>query len=42
MRSGRSSWGSPTHDSCDWTTGAFKEAFGDRCREVVVSREIVV
>jgi hypothetical protein len=30
------------HDSCDWTLAAFKDAFGDRCREVVVGREIVV
>ena len=30
------------HDSCDWTIGAFKDAFGDRHREVIVGREIVV
>jgi 7,8-dihydropterin-6-yl-methyl-4-(beta-D-ribofuranosyl)aminobenzene 5'-phosphate synthase len=30
------------HDSCDWTLGEFKEAFGDRYREVIVGREIVV
>ena len=30
------------HDSCDWTIGAFKDAFGDRYREVVVGRKIVV
>jgi 7,8-dihydropterin-6-yl-methyl-4-(beta-D-ribofuranosyl)aminobenzene 5'-phosphate synthase len=30
------------HDSCDWTLGQFREAFGDRYREVVVGREIVV
>jgi 7,8-dihydropterin-6-yl-methyl-4-(beta-D-ribofuranosyl)aminobenzene 5'-phosphate synthase len=30
------------HDSCDWTIGAFKDAFGDRYREVIVGREIVV
>jgi 7,8-dihydropterin-6-yl-methyl-4-(beta-D-ribofuranosyl)aminobenzene 5'-phosphate synthase len=30
------------HDSCDWTVGAFREAFGDRYRELVVGREIVV
>lgn len=30
------------HDSCDWTLAAFKDAFGDRYREVVVGREIVV
>jgi 7,8-dihydropterin-6-yl-methyl-4-(beta-D-ribofuranosyl)aminobenzene 5'-phosphate synthase len=30
------------HDSCDWTLREFKEAFGDRYREVVVGREIVV
>ncbi len=30
------------HDSCDWTVSAFREGFGDRYREVVVGREIVV
>jgi 7,8-dihydropterin-6-yl-methyl-4-(beta-D-ribofuranosyl)aminobenzene 5'-phosphate synthase len=30
------------HDSCDWTIDAFKETFGDRYREVVVGRKIVV
>lgn len=30
------------HDSCDWALGAFKDAFGDRCRDVAVGREIVV
>lgn len=30
------------HDSCDWAVGAFREAFGDRYRNVVVGREIVV
>jgi 7,8-dihydropterin-6-yl-methyl-4-(beta-D-ribofuranosyl)aminobenzene 5'-phosphate synthase len=34
--------GISAHDSCDWTIGAFKDAFGDRYREVVVGREIVV
>jgi 7,8-dihydropterin-6-yl-methyl-4-(beta-D-ribofuranosyl)aminobenzene 5'-phosphate synthase len=34
--------GVSAHDSCDWTIGAFKDAFGDRYREVVVGREIVV
>lgn len=34
--------GISAHDSCDWTIGAFKEAFGDRYREVVVGREIVM
>jgi 7,8-dihydropterin-6-yl-methyl-4-(beta-D-ribofuranosyl)aminobenzene 5'-phosphate synthase len=30
------------HDSCDWTIRRFREAFGDRYRDVVVGREIVV
>jgi len=30
------------HDSCDWALGEFREAFGDRYREVMVGREIVV
>jgi 7,8-dihydropterin-6-yl-methyl-4-(beta-D-ribofuranosyl)aminobenzene 5'-phosphate synthase len=30
------------HDSCDWAVGEFKDAFGDRYRDVVVGREIVV
>jgi 7,8-dihydropterin-6-yl-methyl-4-(beta-D-ribofuranosyl)aminobenzene 5'-phosphate synthase len=30
------------HDSCDWTLGEFREAFGDRYRDVIVGREIVV
>jgi 7,8-dihydropterin-6-yl-methyl-4-(beta-D-ribofuranosyl)aminobenzene 5'-phosphate synthase len=30
------------HDSCDWTLGEFREAFGERYRDVVVGREIVV
>jgi 7,8-dihydropterin-6-yl-methyl-4-(beta-D-ribofuranosyl)aminobenzene 5'-phosphate synthase len=34
--------GISAHDSCDWTLGTFKGAFGDRYREVVVGREIVV
>ncbi len=34
--------GISAHDSCDWTIGAFKDAFGDRYHEVVVGREIVV
>lgn len=34
--------GVSAHDSCDWTIGAFKDAFGDRYREVLVGREIVV
>ena len=34
--------GISAHDSCDWTIGAFKEAFGDRYRDVAVGREIVV
>jgi 7,8-dihydropterin-6-yl-methyl-4-(beta-D-ribofuranosyl)aminobenzene 5'-phosphate synthase len=34
--------GLSAHDSCDWTVGAFREAFGDRYREVVVGLEIVI
>ena len=30
------------HDSCDWAVGQFRDAFGDRFREIVVGREIVV
>jgi 7,8-dihydropterin-6-yl-methyl-4-(beta-D-ribofuranosyl)aminobenzene 5'-phosphate synthase len=30
------------HDSCDWTLGAFRHTFGERYRDVVVGREIVV
>jgi 7,8-dihydropterin-6-yl-methyl-4-(beta-D-ribofuranosyl)aminobenzene 5'-phosphate synthase len=30
------------HDSCDWSLGAFREAFGGAYREVRVGREIVV
>ena len=34
--------GISAHDSCDWTIGAFKDAFGERYRDVAVGREIVV
>ncbi len=34
--------GISAHDSCDWTLGEFKTAFGDRYRDVVVGREIIV
>jgi 7,8-dihydropterin-6-yl-methyl-4-(beta-D-ribofuranosyl)aminobenzene 5'-phosphate synthase len=34
--------GISAHDSCDWTIGAFKGAFGDRYRDVAVGREIAV
>jgi 7,8-dihydropterin-6-yl-methyl-4-(beta-D-ribofuranosyl)aminobenzene 5'-phosphate synthase len=34
--------GISAHDSCDWTIDCFKETFGDRYREVVVGREILV
>jgi 7,8-dihydropterin-6-yl-methyl-4-(beta-D-ribofuranosyl)aminobenzene 5'-phosphate synthase len=30
------------HDSCDWAVDAFRQSFGDRYRDVVVGREIVV
>jgi 7,8-dihydropterin-6-yl-methyl-4-(beta-D-ribofuranosyl)aminobenzene 5'-phosphate synthase len=30
------------HDSCDWSLGAFRAAFGDRCRDVKVGQEIVI
>jgi 7,8-dihydropterin-6-yl-methyl-4-(beta-D-ribofuranosyl)aminobenzene 5'-phosphate synthase len=30
------------HDSSDWTLRAFRRAFGDACREILVGREIVV
>ncbi|MCL5736419.1 MAG: MBL fold metallo-hydrolase [Actinobacteria bacterium] len=32
--------GISAHDSCDWSLGRFREAFGDRYREVAVGREI--
>lgn len=28
------------HDSCDWSVGAFRDAFGEAYREVLVGREI--
>ena len=34
--------GISAHDSCDWTVGRFREAFGDRYRDIVVGRPIVV
>jgi 7,8-dihydropterin-6-yl-methyl-4-(beta-D-ribofuranosyl)aminobenzene 5'-phosphate synthase len=34
--------GISAHDSCDWTIGAFRDAFGERYRDVEVGREIVV
>jgi 7,8-dihydropterin-6-yl-methyl-4-(beta-D-ribofuranosyl)aminobenzene 5'-phosphate synthase len=34
--------GISAHDSCDWTLDRFESAFGERYREVVVGREIVV
>ena len=34
--------GISAHDSCDWSIGRFREAFGDRYREVAVGREIVI
>ena len=30
------------HDSCDWAVGQFSEEFGDRFRDVMVGRQIVV
>lgn len=30
------------HDSCDWSIGAFRDAFGDSYRELLVGREIEV
>lgn len=30
------------HDSCDWTLSVFREAFGERCQDIKVGREIVV
>lgn len=30
------------HDSCDWTMGEFKRSFGERYREILVGRELVV
>ena len=30
------------HDSCDWTVGEFRRSFGERYREILVGREIVV
>jgi 7,8-dihydropterin-6-yl-methyl-4-(beta-D-ribofuranosyl)aminobenzene 5'-phosphate synthase len=34
--------GISAHDSCDWTVGRFREAFGDRYRDVVVGRTVAV
>jgi 7,8-dihydropterin-6-yl-methyl-4-(beta-D-ribofuranosyl)aminobenzene 5'-phosphate synthase len=34
--------GISAHDSCDWTLGRFREAFGDRYREIAVGRELTV
>ena len=34
--------GISAHDSCDWSIGRFRDAFGDRYRDIVVGREIVV
>jgi 7,8-dihydropterin-6-yl-methyl-4-(beta-D-ribofuranosyl)aminobenzene 5'-phosphate synthase len=30
------------HDSCDWSVGEFRDAFGDRYRDITVGEEIVV
>jgi 7,8-dihydropterin-6-yl-methyl-4-(beta-D-ribofuranosyl)aminobenzene 5'-phosphate synthase len=30
------------HDSCDWAVESFRQAFGERYRDVVVGSEIVV
>jgi 7,8-dihydropterin-6-yl-methyl-4-(beta-D-ribofuranosyl)aminobenzene 5'-phosphate synthase len=30
------------HDSCNWSIEAFRRAFGDACREVLVGQEIIV
>ncbi len=30
------------HDSCHWSIEAFRRAFGDACREVLVGQEIIV
>jgi 7,8-dihydropterin-6-yl-methyl-4-(beta-D-ribofuranosyl)aminobenzene 5'-phosphate synthase len=34
--------GISAHDSCDWSVGRFREAFGDRYHEIKVGREINV
>ncbi len=34
--------GISAHDSCDWAVGEFRQAFGERYRDVVVGRKIVV
>lgn len=34
--------GISAQDSCDWSVGRFRNAFGDRYRDIVVGREIVV
>ena len=34
--------GISAHDSCDWSLGVFRDAFGDRYRDVAVGDEIVV
>ena len=34
--------GLSAHDSCDWSVNHFREAFGDRYRDIMVGREILV
>jgi 7,8-dihydropterin-6-yl-methyl-4-(beta-D-ribofuranosyl)aminobenzene 5'-phosphate synthase len=34
--------GISAHDSCDWSVGRFRDAFGDRYRDIVVGREILI
>ena len=34
--------GLSAHDSCDWTLGLFRETFGERFRDVVVGKEIII
>jgi 7,8-dihydropterin-6-yl-methyl-4-(beta-D-ribofuranosyl)aminobenzene 5'-phosphate synthase len=34
--------GISAHDSCDWSVGRFREAFGDRYRDIMVGKEIAI
>lgn len=34
--------GLSAHDSCDWSVGRFRDAFGDNYRDIKVGREIII
>ncbi len=34
--------GISSHDSCDWSVGRFRDSFGDRYRDIMVGREILI